>query len=567
MKLRLLPLAVLVMLACSGCSVLLDPGWSSRSRGISVEGLRAHIAELASDRYEGRGPATQGEELTVRYLTGQFEDLGLEPGNPDGTWVQEVPMVGLISTPEVSFVHGEQRTQIACPAECVAFSRRFAPEVEVQADEVLFVGYGIEAPEYLWDDYKGVETRGRLLIMLVNDPPVADARDATRLDPRTFGGKAMTYYGRWTYKYEIAARKQAAAVLLVHEEGPAGYPFGVVQSSWGRENFDLADPADKTNLRRVPVEGWIRADKLKELFGAAGLDFDEQKKLAATREFQPVALKDLKAELKVHNALREVRSRNVVARLEGSDRARRAEHVIYSAHWDHLGRDASLPGDGIYNGAVDNASGVAALLEIAAAFRKPGEAPPPRSILFLATTGEEKGLLGARWYAEHPLYPLEQTLCDINMDSLNTLGRTRDLISVGLGQTTIDSLLEELLHRQGRVLRGDTEPEKGYYYRSDHFEFARAGVPAVYADSGEELIGAPPGEGRRLREAFTRERYHKPSDELLATWDLSGAVEDVELLHELGRGLAGAEEWPAWKPGSEFRARRLAQLRAHAPAQ
>jgi Zn-dependent M28 family amino/carboxypeptidase len=556
MKLRLLPLAVL---AAAGCSTLLDPVSEPRLRGISAIGLRAHIAELSSDRFEGRGPATKGEELTVAYLSAQFQALGLAPGNPDGTWVQEVPMVGIRSTATLAFVRGEQRTQLACPSECVAFSRRFAPQVEVKADEVLFVGYGVEAPEYQWDDYKGAETKGRVLIMLVNDPPVADPRDPARLDERTFGGKAMTYYGRWTYKYEIAARKQAAAVLLVHEDGPAGYPFSVVQTSWGRENFDLADPAG--NQRRVPVEGWIRLDKAKELIAAAGLDFDQLKKQAATREFKPVALKDLKAELHVHNELREVRSRNVVARLVGGDPARRDEYVVYTAHWDHLGIDPALPGDKIYNGAVDNASGVAGLLEIAAAFRDPHLAPPPRSILFLSTTGEEKGLLGARWYAEHPLYPLEKTLCDINMDSLNSFGRTRDLISVGLGQTNIDARLEDIAHRHGRIVRGDAEPEKGYYYRSDHFEFARAGVPAVYADSGEELIGAPADEGRRLREVYTRERYHKPSDELRDEWDLAGAVEDVELLYELGREIASAAVWPAWKSGSEFRAKRLAQLR------
>src|SRR5258707_1763561 len=350
MKLRLLPLA---LLAGTGCSTLLDPVAEPPARGIRAERLRAHIAELASDRFEGRGPATQGEELTVAYLTAQFRALGLAPGNPDGTFVQEVPMVGLRSTQSVVFVHGEQRLALDCPADCVAGSRRFAPEVEVKADEVLFVGYGVEAPEYLWDDYKGVETRGRVLIMLVNDPPVADAHDPSRLDPDVFGGKAMTYYGRWTYKYEVAAKKQAAAVLLVHEDGPAGYEFGVVQASFGRENFDLADKSDPGNLRRVPVEGWLRLDKAKELFAAAGLDFEALKKLAATREFKPVAFKDLKAELHVHNEQREVRSRNVVALLPGRDPALRDEYVVYTAHWDHLGRDDSLPGDGIYNGAVD----------------------------------------------------------------------------------------------------------------------------------------------------------------------------------------------------------------------
>ncbi|MBK7644309.1 MAG: M28 family peptidase [Planctomycetes bacterium] len=561
MKTRMLTLGVL---AAAGCATILPEAFQPRPRGIQSLELRAHIAELGSDRYEGRGPGTPGEELTVRYLSTQFQSLGLQPGNPDGTWVQEVPMVGIFSKPSVAFVRGETRMQLDCPGECVAFSRRFTPDIDVKADEVLFVGYGVDAPEYGWDDYKGVDVRGKVIVMLVNDPPVADSHDPSRLDERVFEGKAMTYFGRWTYKYEIAARKQAAAVLLVHEEGPAGYPFGVVQSSWTHENFDLADAGG--NVRRAPVEGWLRQDKAKELFSAGGLDFEELKRQAATREFKPVAFKELRAELRVHNDMREIRSRNVVARLPGSDPLRKDEYVVYTAHWDHLGRDDSLPNDKIYNGAVDNASGVAGLLEIAAAFRDPALAPPPRSVLFLATTAEEKGLLGARWYAEHPLYPLEKTLCDINMDSLNPFGRTRDLISVGLGRTTIDAQLEDLLHRHGRVLRGDSEPEKGYYYRSDHFEFARAGVPAVYADGGVDLIGAPSGEGKRLWTLYTRERYHKPGDELRDEWDLAGAVEDVELLYELGRTIATEDAWPAWKPGSEFRATRLAQLAGGARA-
>ncbi len=557
MKPRLLPLAVLVS---AGCSALLAPDSPSRQRGIREVELRAHIAELSSSRFEGRGPGTAGEQLTVDYLTRQFQALGLAPGNPDGSWVQQVPMVGIRSSnPTVTFVHGEERTSLALPADCVAFSRRLAPQgqsaldVEVKADEVLFVGYGIEAPQFQWDDYKGVETRGRVLIMLVNDPPVPDPRDPAGLDEGVFGGKAMTRYGRWTYKYEIGRKKEAAAVLIVHEDGPAGYPFGVVQASWGRENFELADAADPGNLRRVPIEGWISLDKAKELFKAAGLDFEQQKALAAKREFRPVALKDFKAELHVHNEQHELRSRNVVARLPGRDPARSGELLVYSAHWDHLGIDPALPGeDKVYHGAVDNASGVAGLLEIAAAFADPHAAPPPRSILFLATTAEEKGLLGARWYVEHPLYPLEQTLCDINLDGLNSFGRTRDLISIGLGQTNLDATLEELLHRHGRVLRGDSEPEKGYFYRSDHYEFARKGVPALYADAGEELIGEPAGAGRKKREEYTRERYHKPADKLHDEWDLAGAVEDVELLYELGREVARGALWPAWKPSSEF---------------
>ncbi len=585
MKLQLLPLCCLPVLACRSVqppepapesvhaptahaapspaapAPAPAPAHATAAGPIQAERLLAHIRELASDLYEGRGPGTAGEERTVAYLEQQFRSLGLEPGNPDGSFVQEVPMVGIRSTPTARFTIGTQVLDLAAPGECVLLSRWFEPEIDVPSTEVLFAGYGIEAPEYAWNDFKDVDVRGKVLIVLVNDPPVADPREPGQLDENVFGGKAMTYYGRWTYKYEEARRKGALAVLIVHQDVPAGYPFAVVQNSWSRENFDLENPQQQS--LRAPIEGWLRGDKAKELLAAGGLEFDELVKAAATREFRPVVLKDVHAQFHVHNELRHVRSRNVVARLPGRDAARRGECIVYSAHWDHLGVDPTIPGDGIFNGAVDNASGVAGLLEIARAFRSSGQAPP-RTILFLALTGEEKGLLGSRWYAEHPLVPLERTLCDINMDSLNLFGRTRDLVSIGQGQSTLDAPLEELAHRQGRVVRGDSEPEKGYYYRSDHFEFAKAGVPAIYADSGEELIGRKPGEGQRLREEYTRERYHKPSDEVREDWDPSGAVEDLELLWQLGREVASAREWPEWKPGSEFRARRLEQLRTHA---
>ena len=577
MLLRLLPLFGLCLAACRtvdptrapepapaparaaapGPAAAPEPSSAARIDG---QRLLAHVRELASDRYEGRAPGSRGEELSVAYLEREFRALGLAPGNPDGSYVQDVPMVGIRSTPTLRFDIGARAFELAAPAECVALSRWFEPEVDVPASEVLFAGYGITAPEYGWDDFKDVDVRGKVLIVLVNDPPVPDAKDPAQLDEKVFGGKAMTYYGRWTYKYEEARRKGALAVLIVHEEGPAGYPWAVVENSWGRENFDLENP--EQSVLRAPVEGWLREDKARELCAAAGLDLEQLKQAALAREFRPVALQDTRARIHVHNELRHVRSRNVVALLPGRDAGRRAECVAYSAHWDHLGVDPALAGDTIFNGAVDNATGVAGLLEIARVLRSAGGAP--RSILFLALTGEEKGLLGSRWYASHPLQPLERTLCVINMDSLNVLGRTRDLVSIGQGQTTLDAALEELAHRQGRVVRGDSEPEKGYFYRSDHFEFAKVGVPAVYADSGDELIGRKAGEGHRLREEYTRLHYHKPSDEVREDWDLSGAVEDLELLCELGRDVARAREWPAWKPGSEFRARRIEQLRTHA---
>ncbi len=356
-----------------------------------------HIKVLASDEYEGRGPGTPGEEKSVAYLAGQFQKMGLKPGNPDGTFFQTVPLGGFQAKQVAgSFSAGQKTVALSFPNDFVAVSRRMAEEVKVAGDsDVVFVGYGVVAPEYGWDDYKGLDVRGKTLIMLVNDPAVPDPKDPTKLDPAAFRGPAMTYYGRWTYKYEIASEKGAAAAILVHETGPAGYPFEVVKGSWSRENFDIAAPAGTQNptqaQTRVAVEGWISLEKAQELFQACGRDFPSLKQAAAKRDFRPVPLGS-KAKFSITNALREVKSRNVIAKLEGSDPALKNEFVIFTAHWDHLGRDPALAGDQIFNGAVDNASGVAAVLEIARALTKVNPAPK-RSILFLAVTAEEKGLL------------------------------------------------------------------------------------------------------------------------------------------------------------------------------
>lgn len=525
---------------------------------ITADDILRHTKVLASDEYEGRGPGTRGEELTVDYLTKQFRALGLKPGNPNGTYTQSVPLVGLTAQPQASFEAGGKQMEMNFPTEYVAVSRRFVPETKVENSDVVFVGYGVVAPEYGWDDYKGVDVRGKTVVMLINDPAVPDPRDPSKLDEKMFKGRAMTYYGRWTYKYEIASEKGAAACIIVHETAPAGYPYEVVSGSWGRENFDI-DRADK-NAGRVGIEAWMRLDKAKELFAAGGQNFDDLKKRATSKEFKPVVL-NAKANFDLKNIVRRVDSKNVVAMIEGSDARLKNEYVIYSAHWDHLGRDEKLQGDQIYNGALDNASGTATLLEIAEAFTKMHPAPK-RSIIFLAVTAEEKGLLGAKYYATNPLYPLARTVANINMDGVNQWGRTRDIVIVGYGNSTLEDILREEAARQNRTIKPDPESEKGYFYRSDHFEFAKQGVPALYTDSGDDYIGKPAGYGDQKREEYTARDYHKVSDEVKPDWDLSGAIEDAQLLTLVGYRVAQDARYPEWKPGTEFKARREAMLKA-----
>jgi Zn-dependent M28 family amino/carboxypeptidase len=532
--------------------------------GINPPQVLEHIKVLASDEFEGRGPGTPGEEKTVSYVSGQFQKLGLKPGNPDGTYFQDVPLVGFQAKNVAGSFHvGNRAIGLAFPSDFVAVSRRMAEEVKVGDSDVIFVGYGVVAKEYGWDDYKGLDVRGKTLIMLVNDPPVVDPKDPSKLSPASFKGRAMTYYGRWTYKYEIASEKGAAAAILVHETGPAGYPFEVVKGSWSRENFDIAQPDASGASSRVAVEGWMTLEKSKELFEACGKNFDALKQAAARPDFRPAPLGCL-ARFEINNTLREVRSRNVVARLEGSDPALRNEYVIYTAHWDHLGRDTSLAGDQIYNGAADNASGVAGVLEIARALTR-ATPPPKRSILFLAVTAEEKGLLGAKYYAAHPLYPLARTLADINLDVINLWGLTDDLISIGMGHSTLDDLLAEIAKSQGRSLAPDADPEKGYYFRSDHFEFAKQGVPAIDPKGGRRYVGKSEDFGKRKQDEYTAKDYHKPSDEVKPDWDLSGAVADLRALAELGYRVAQGDHYPQWKPESEFRARREATLKSNKP--
>jgi hypothetical protein len=518
---------------------------------VAADRLLAHIEVLASDEFEGRLPGTAGEEKTVGYLVEQFRSLGLEPGNPDGGYTQDVTLVGVRSETAGSIAVGGSTLPLRFPENFVGVSYRDGDRVEVTGSEVVFVGYGVQAPEYDWDDYKGRDMTGKTLVMLVSDPPVVDPNDPTSLDPTMFNGEAMTLYGRWTYKYEVGAAKGADAVIIVHETGPAGYPWDVVTGSWGGENMSIRSDGGDTPLK---VEAWVTDDFARQLFTAAGQDFDTLKERARTADFEPVAL-GATADFTVDMERRTVQSRNVIGRLGGAHPERRAEYVMYVAHWDHLGRD----GDLIYNGAVDNATGTAALIEMARAYTHL-PTPPDRSILFLAVTAEEQGLLGARHYAENPLYPLERTLAVINMDAFFPWGRTEDVIVIGRGSSSLEDVLERHAAAQGRVVEPDAEPEKGFFYRSDHFEFAKQGVPALYIDTGTRFRDRPAGWGLEKRDEFTREHYHKPTDDVKPDWDLSGLVEDVQLLFLVGYDVAQTREWPAWRDGNEFKARRDAML-------
>ena len=513
----------------------------------------AHIRTLSSDEFQGRGPGTKGEDLTIAYMQKQFRDAGLEPGNPDGTYLQGVPLVGTRPDPKMTLTfagHGKTM-QLAFEKDFVAQTRRMVDSVHLDAD-MIFVGYGVQAPEYKWDDFKGVDVRGKVIVVLINDPPVPDER--------MFGGKAMTYYGRWTYKYEKAAEMGAAGCLIVHETERAGYPWEVVRDSWSGEAFNLV-AADK-NMHRAAVEGWITHEQALELFRTAGLDYETEKKKAVSADFRPVPL-GMKAQLDIHNTLRTIQSHNVIAKRTGSDPALKNQYVIYSAHWDHFGIGPEVNGDRIYHGARDNASGTAALIEIARAYAqlKPGNAPK-RTILFLSVTAEEQGLLGSEYYAEHPLYPVSRTAANINMDAMNVWGKTRDITEIGKGKSTLDAVVADVAEQQGRTVRSDPEPEKGSYYRSDHFSFAKVGIPAFDPDPGIDFVGKPAGWGIAKRQEYTANDYHKPSDVIKPDWDLSGEAQDCQLYFLVGLRVADMPEMPEWKPDAEFKAIREASLKS-----
>jgi Zn-dependent M28 family amino/carboxypeptidase len=518
-----------------------------------------HIKVLSADDMAGRAPGTAGEDKAVGYIESQFKAIGLQPGNPDGTYIQKVPLVGITGTDRqpLTFTKGTRRLELKWKDDVVAWSKHMAPLASVQQSDVVFAGYGVEAPEYNWNDFKDVDVKGKTIVVLVNDPQIPDPANPSALDPKLFNGKAMTYYGRWTYKFEEGARKGAAAVLIVHDTPTAGYGFNVVQGNLG-EKFSLAAP--NKNMDKATVEGWITTEAAKKLFAMAGQDLDALKRQALSRDFKPVPL-GVQASIAIANTLRTIDSRNVVARLDGADPALKSEYVVYSAHWDHLGVGEPVKGDKIYNGAVDNASGVGTVLEIARALK---QAPPAkRSFLFLMVTAEEQGLLGSEYYSLNPLYPLAKTAAAINVDEINPWGRTKDLAVVGLGNSDLDDSLRAAAAEQGRTLLPDPDPEKGFYYRSDHFNFAKQGVPALDPSMhpGVTFVDKPADWQKKMKEDWENNIYHSPQDQVQPDWDLSGAVEDAQLFIAVGYRVASAETLPEWKPGNEFKAKRDAQVK------
>jgi Zn-dependent M28 family amino/carboxypeptidase len=541
---------LLLLAACSKSS----KGNSSASAGpISPDDIARHVQVLASDSFQGRAPSSPGEEKTVNYLRDQMVKIGLKPGNGD-SYFQEVPLVEITSRPQgVLNVFGRRQTsgsRFVWKENFVAWTKRVTSETAINNSPLVFVGYGVVAPEYNWNDYAGVDVKGKTVLILVNDPGYA-GKDTT-----LFRGRTMTYYGRWTYKFEEAARQGAAGALIIHETDAAGYGWDVVRNSWSGPQFSLVT-AD-SNMSRVPVEGWITTATARSIIKqGSSFTFDSLKARANRRGFKAVPL-DLRANLTVKNTIRRSTSRNVIGVLPGS--SRKDEFVLYSAHWDHFGIDSSAKGDQIMNGARDNASGVAALLVMAQAFAKLPQ-PPARSVAFLMVTAEEQGLLGSQYYATHPIYPLKKTVAAINIDGLNIWGPTRDITVVGFGNSELDDYVAAAAKDQGRVVRPDPEPEKGYFYRSDHFSFAKEGVPAVDPEEGIDNVEHGETWGRDQKEKWTAEQYHKPSDEYSPSWNLAGAAQDVLLLFNVGQRLANETAWPNWRTGNEFRGKRDSMMK------
>jgi Zn-dependent M28 family amino/carboxypeptidase len=515
-----------------------------------------HVRVLASDEFEGRAPGTPGEEKTVAYLKAQFERMGLKPGNGD-SYFQVVPMMETTadeSTAMTLDVNGKPRT-LAFGTDMVIGTRTGQQEVKIDGSELVFVGYGVDAPEQNWNDYAGVDVKGKTVVMFVNDPGF-HSQDAS-----LFEGKRMTYYGRWTYKFEEAGRKGAAAALIIHDTEGASYGWDVVKNSWSGAQYDLRaadDPAP-----RVPLQGWITGEQAKTLFADAGLDLDAMRAAAGKRGFKPVPL-PAKASVTLKSTIAEKESRNVLALLPGSERPEEA--VVYMAHWDHLGKHDGEDGDNIYNGAVDNATGVAGILEIAEAMAR--GAKPKRSALFVAVTLEESGLLGSKYYVAHPSIPLDRTVGVINIDAMSVSGRSRDLTVVGKGNSELEDILKPIADRQGRTLVEESNPAGGYYFRSDHFNFAKAGVPALYADGGNDLLEGGTAAGEAAGKDYNEHRYHKPDDEYdPATWKLDGTMQDLATLFEVGLALVhDTTLWPNWYKGNPFRAARDRMMAANPPA-
>lgn len=512
---------------------------------ISEQTLKDVTKELSSDAFEGRAPGTAGEEKTVAYIAKRFAAAGLKPGNK-GSWYQDVPLVELTArnVSPLVFKGAGEPLSLAYGPDMVAGTWRIAPRIEVKDSPVVFVGYGINAPEKGWNDYAGLDVRGKTVLILVNDP---DWQTPGLTGP--FNGRAMTYYGRWTYKYEEAARQGAAAAIIVHQTAPAAYGWNVVQSSWTGAQ-QVADAADN-HAGASAMIGWMQEAQARKLFEREGLDFDALSAAAKRKGFHGRPLPGVTASIAFDETVRRHRSRNVIGILPGTQRPN--DYVLYSAHWDHLGHCEAAPdGDDICNGAIDNATGVAALVALAEANVKAGA--PARSQLFLAVTGEESGLLGSEYYAANPVYPLAQTVGGVNMDALSLAGPAKNVVVVGKGKSDLDGYLEAALKLQGRVASMEPTPEKGFYYRSDHFSLAKRGVPMIYFDGGDDLVAGGKAAGAAAAKDYEEHRYHGPKDEYDPNWNWAGTVRDVQLYYGIGRALAQGDRWPNWVAGDEFRA-------------
>jgi Zn-dependent M28 family amino/carboxypeptidase len=551
---RALAFAVAITILLPACTTGPDGGQKLTDPVIDVAALKQMTETLASDAFEGRAPMTPGEDRTVAYIAEQFAAAGLSPGHSGG-WFQDVPLVEqtvAAATADMTFaVPGGAAFVAKYGADVVTWSKRVEPRITVRDSELVFVGYGINAPEKGWNDYAGVDVAGKTVLILVNDP---DWQTPTLDGP--FRGRAMTYYGRWTYKYEEAARQGAAAAIIIHDTEPAGYGWKTVASSWTGPQIDK--DGSNVSVPRVAIEAWLQKPVASRLLAAAGADLASLTLRAKSKNFRAISL-GIKMSVQLDNAIRKARSKNVVGILPGQ--AAVGEHVIYTAHWDHLGRcGADATGDDICNGALDNATGTAGLIALAKAHGAAG--PARRSLLFVAVTGEESGLLGSAWYADNPSVPLAATVAGINMDGLNIVGPTHDVVVIGGGKSELEALLAEELARQGRRIEPEPKPENGSYYRSDHFSLAKKGVPMLYADSGIDIVGKGRAFGQARADDYTANRYHQPGDEYDPAWNWEGALQDLTLNYRIGRRIADGDAWPNWLPGDEFRAVRDASLAA-----
>lgn len=549
---RLLSLALVSVLALTtacqkdaSLDVSMDALPQVEVPALSEATMKDVTRELSLDSYEGRAPGSVGEEKTVAYLIAKYKAAGLEPGN-NGSWTQDVPLIE-ITAKNVSALTIADRSgkamSFAYGNEYVIGSYRETPKTDIKQSEMVFVGHGIVAPEKGWNDYAGVDVKGKTVVVMINDP---DFENEGLDGP--FGGKAMTYYGRWTYKFEEAARQGAAAVLIIHDTAPAAYGWNVVNSSWTGTQF-LAQSKDG-GKSQTQANGWIQKSVAKEIFAAAGQNLDKQMAAAKKKGFKAVPL-NLSASMNFENDIARKASKNVIGVMKGTKRP--DEYVLYTAHWDHLGRCTAAPdGDDICNGAVDNATGTAALVALAEGFAKAGA--PERSVVFLAVTAEESGLLGSKFYAENPIFPLSQTVGGVNMDAFSMSGPAKNLTVIGKGKSQLDLYLEAAAKSEGRTPESEPTPEKGFYYRSDHFSFAKLGVPMVYFEGGDDLVTGGKAAAMAAAEDYEKNRYHAPGDEFDEKWDWSGVMSDLKLYYRIGRMLAMTDAWPNWNDGDEFRA-------------